>query len=180
VNLLSSGDGRRYSAAMKFKAIALLLALTISIPVVSSAKTLKFPKKHPEFSVTFPNDWKAEITEAGIISAQPKGAAYAISFFAVEARDMAGAIEETRKEVEKRFTDVSSGDAVDFRNENGIKFSESDLTAKDKGSARTLSIVAFTIDRAGYYAMFQAGTPEADKQYTDQVAAILKSIAPAK
>jgi hypothetical protein len=165
---------------MKFKAIALLIALSISVPVVASAKTLKFPKKHPEFSVTFPNDWKAEITEAGIISAQPKGAAYAISFFAVEARDMAGAIEETRKEVEKRFTDVSAGDGVDFRNENGIKFRESDLSAKDKGSARTLAIVAFTIDRAGYYAMFQAGTPEADKQYTDQVAAILKSITAAK
>ena len=165
---------------MKFKAIALLLALTICHPSLAAAKTLKFPKKHPEFSVTFPNDWKAEITEAGIISAQPKGAAYALSFFAVEARDMAGAIEETRKEVEKRFTDVSGGDAVDFRNENGIKFRESDLSAKDKGSARTLAIVAFTIDRAGYYAMFQAGTPEADKQYTDTVAAILKSIAPAK
>ena len=165
---------------MKFKAIALLLALTVCYPSLASAKTLKFPKKHPEFSVTFPNDWKAEITEAGIISAQPKGAAYALSFFAVEARDMAGAIEETRKEVEKRFTDVSGGDPVDFRNENGIKFRESDLSAKDKGAARTLAIVAFTIDRAGYYAMFQAGTPEADKQYTDAVAAILKSIAPLK
>lgn len=165
---------------MKCKAIALLLALTISSPVLLDAKTLKFPKKHPEFSVTFPNDWKADITDAGIISAQPKGAAYAISIFPVEARDMAGAIEETRKEVEKRFTDVAGGDPVDFKNENGIKFRESDLTGKDKGSARTLAIVAFTIDRAGYYALFQAGTPEADKQYTDQVAAILKSIAPAK
>jgi len=165
---------------MKLKAIALILALTISSPGLSVAKTLKFPKKHPEFSVTFPNDWKAEITDAGIISAQPKGAAYAISIFAVEARDMAGAIEETRKEVEKRFTDVDGGDPVDFKNENGIKFRESDLTAKDKGSARALAIVAFTIDRAGYYALFQAGTPEADRQYTDQVAAILKSIASVK
>lgn len=165
---------------MKCKAIALLLALTISIPALVEAKTLKFPKKHPEFSITFPNDWKAEITEAGIISAQPKGAAYAISIFPVEARDMDGAIEETRKEVEKRFTDVKGGDPVDFRNDNGIKFRESDMTGKDKGSARTLAIVAFTIDRAGFYALFQAGTPEADKQYTDQVAAILKSIAPLK
>lgn len=165
---------------MKLKAIALILALTISYPGLSVAKTLKFPKKHPEFSVTFPNDWTADITKDGIISAQPKGAAYAISIFAVEARDMAGAIEETRKEVEKRFTDVDGGDPVDFKNENGIKFRESDLTAKDKGAARALSIVAFTIDRAGYYALFQAGTPEADKQYTDEVAAIIKSITPTK
>ena len=165
---------------MKSKAIALLLALTISYPALSSAKTLKFPKKHPEFSVTFPNDWKAEITDAGIISAQPKGAAYAISIFPVQARDMAGAIEETRKEVEKRFTDVNSGEPVDFKNENGIKFRESDLTAKDKGSARALAIVAFTIDRAGYYALFQAGTPEADKQYNEDVVGIVKSIASLK
>ena len=165
---------------MKFKAIALVLVLTISYPALSDAKTIKFPKKHPEFSITFPNDWKADITDAGIISAQPKGAAYAISIFPVEAREMAGAIEETRKEVEKRFTDVKGGDAVDFKNDNGIKFRESDLTGEDKGSARTLSIVAFTIDRASFYALFQAGTPEADKQYTDQVAGIIKSIASVK
>jgi hypothetical protein len=165
---------------MKFKAIALFLALTISYPALSGAKTIKFPKKHPEFSITFPNDWKAEITDAGIISAQPKGAAYAISIFPVQAREMAGAIEETRKEVEKRFTNVKGGDPVDFKNENEIKFRETDLTGEDKGSARTLSIVAFTIDRASFYALFQAGTPEADRQYTDQVAAVIKSIASVK
>lgn len=165
---------------MKFKAIALVLALTILHPGLSDAKTIKFPKKHPEFSITFPNDWKAEITEAGIISAQPKGAAYAISIFPVEAREMAGAIEETRKEVEKRFTDVKGGDPVDFRNDNGIKFRESDFTGQDKGSARTLAVVAFTIDRASFYALFQAGTPEADRQYTDTVAGIIKSIASVK
>jgi hypothetical protein len=165
---------------MKFKAIALFLALLVSYPAFSDAKTLKFPKKHPEFSITFPNDWKAEITDAGIISAQPKGAAYAVSIFPVEARDMAGAIEETRKEVEKRFSDVKGGDPVDFKNDNGIKFRENDFTGDDKGSARTLAIVAFTIDRASFYALFQAGTPEADKQYTDQVAGIIKSIASVK
>ena len=165
---------------MKFKAIALLLALLVGSPRLSDAKTIKFPKKHPEFSITFPNDWKAEITEAGIISAQPKGAAYAISIFAVEARNMAGAIEETRKEVDKRFTDVKGGDPVDFKNDNGIKFRESDMTGQDKDSARTLAIVAFTIDRASFYALFQAGTPEADRQYTDQVAGIIKSIASVK
>ena len=74
---------------------------------------------------------------------------------------MAGAIEETRKEVEKRFTDVKGGDPVDFKNDNGIKFRETDLTGQDKDSARTLSIVAFTIDRASFYALFQAGTLEA-------------------
>ena len=161
---------------MKFKTIALLLALSVLFPWGSEAKTLKFPQKHPEFSVTFPNDWKADITEAGIITAQPKGAAYAISIFPVQATTMRGAIEETLKEVEKRFTDIKQGDPVDFSNDNGIKFLERDLTAKDKNSARALAIVAFTIDRATYFALFQAGTPEADKQYTQDVVGIVKSI----
>jgi hypothetical protein len=165
---------------MKFKAIALCLALTVLLPWVSKAKTLKFPQKHPEFSVVFPNDWKAEITDAGIISAQPKGAAYAISIFPVLATTARGAIEETLKEVEKRFTDVKQGDPVDFSNENGIKFLERDLTAKDKNSPRALGIVAFTVDKETYFALFQAGTPEADKQYTQDVVAIVKSIAPVK
>jgi hypothetical protein len=165
---------------MKFKAIALFLALTVLFPWVSKAKTLKFPQKHPEFSVTFPNDWKAELTEAGIITAQPKGAAYAISIFPVLATTARGAIEETLKEVEKRFTDVKQGDPVDFSNENGIKFLERDLTAKDKNSPRALGIVAFTVDKESYFALFQAGTPEADKQYTQDVVAIVKSISPIK
>src|SRR5256714_10644016 len=161
---------------MKFKAIALFLALTVLFPWVSEAKTLKFPQKRPQFSVTFPNDWKAEITDAGIISAQPKGAAYAISIFPVEATTAQGAIEETLKEVEKRFTDIKPSDPVDFSNDNGIKFLERDFTGKDKGSPRALAIVAFTVERQSYFALFQAGTPEADKQYTQDVVAIVKSI----
>src|SRR3954465_4320694 len=128
---------------MKFKAIALVLLLTIFGPGILRAKTLKFPQKHPEFSGTFPNDWKAELTDAGIISAQPKGAAYAISIFPVQATTARGAIDETMKEVEKRFTNTTSADASEFKTDNGIKFLESDFTGKDKGAPRTLAIVAF-------------------------------------
>src|SRR2546423_15346413 len=165
---------------MKFKAIALFLALTVLFPWVSEAKTLKFPQKRPQFSVTFPNDWKAEITDAGIISAQPKGAAYAISIFPVQATTAQGAIEETLKEVDKRFTEIQPGDPVEFGNDNSVKFLERDFTAKDKGSPRALAIVAFTVEKESYFALFQAGTAEADKQYTQDVVAIVKSIAPLK
>ena len=163
---------------MKCKALPLVLLLAVFLPAFAEAKTLKFPKSNPQFSVTFSGDWKAEITDAGIISAQPKGAAYAISIFPVQATTARGAIEETLKEVEKRFTDIKPGEPVDFSNENGVKFLERDFTAKDKSSARALAIVAFTVDKESYFALFQAGTPEADKQYTQDVVAIVKSITP--
>ena len=163
---------------MKCKALPLVLLLAVFLPAFAEAKTLKFPKSNPQFSVTFSGDWKAEITDAGIISAQPKGAAYAISIFPVQATTARGAIEETLKEVEKRFTDIEPGEPVDFSNENGVKFLERDFTAKDKGSARALAIVALTVDKESYFALFQAGTPEADKQYTQDVVAIVKSITP--
>src|SRR2546423_7044470 len=109
---------------MKMKTIALFLVLTVSLAGLLQAKTLKFPKDNPQFSVTFASDWKAEITDAGIISAQPKGAAYAISIFPVEAKTARGAIEETLKEVDKRFTDVKPAEPVDFSNDKGVKFLE--------------------------------------------------------
>jgi hypothetical protein len=165
---------------MKFKTIALFMALTVSLAGLVPAKTLKFPKDNPQFSVTFTGDWKAEITDAGIISAQPKGAAYAISIFPVTATDAKGAIEETYKEVEKRFDNIKPNDPAEFKTENGIKFLERDYTGKDKGSPRTLAILAFSVDKQAYFAIFQAGTPEADKKYTEDVAAIVKSITPLK
>jgi hypothetical protein len=161
---------------MKIKSIALFAVLTLFLAGLLEAKTLKFPKENPQFSVTFSGDWKAEITDAGIISAQPKGAAYAISIFPVQATNAKGAVEETFKEVEKRFTDVKPSDPTEFKTENGIKFLERDYTAKDKGSPRALAIVAFSVDKQTYFALFQAGTPEADKQYTPDVVAIVKSI----
>ena len=161
---------------MKFKALALSLALTVLVPFLIQAKTLKFPKDNPQFSVTFTGDWKAEITEAGIISAQPKGAAYAISIFPVTATTAKGAIEETMKEVEKRFENIKPSAPAEFKTENGIKFLESDMTAKDKGSPRALAVLAFSPDKETYFALFQAGTPEADKKYTEDVATIVKSI----
>jgi hypothetical protein len=165
---------------MKFKTLALFVVLTVPLACVLEAKTLKFPKDNPQFSVTFSGDWKAEITDAGIISAQPKGAAYAISIFPVQATNARGAIEETRKEVDKRFSDVKPSEPSEFTTENGIKFLERDFTAKDKGDARALAIVAFSVDKQTYFALFQAGTPEADKQYTQDVVAIVKSITPLK
>jgi len=161
---------------MKFKMIALFLVLGLFLSSGLEAKTLKFPKENPQFSVTFTGDWKAEITDAGIISAQPKGAAYAISIFPVTATTAKGAIAETMKEVEKRFENIKSNDPSEFKTESGIKFLESDMTAKDKGSPRALAILAFSVDKETYFALFQAGTPEADKQYTQDVATIVKSI----
>ncbi len=111
---------------------------------------------------------------------QAKTLKFAISIFPVEAKTARGAIEETLKEVDKRFSDVKPGEPVDFSNDNGVKFLERDFTAKDKDSPRALAIVGFTIDRESYFALFQAGTPEADKQYTQDVVAIVKSITPLK
>jgi hypothetical protein len=161
---------------MKIKPIALLAVLSVVLPCLLEAKTLKFPKDNPQFSVTFPGDWKAEITEAGIISAQPKGAAYAISIFPVQATNAKGAVEETLTEVEKRFTDIKPSDPTEFKTDGGIKFLERDFTAKDKDSPRALAIVAFSVDKQNYFALFQAGTPEADKKYTPDVVAVVKSI----
>ncbi|HEY2140219.1 MAG TPA: hypothetical protein VGH00_09070 [Chthoniobacterales bacterium] len=165
---------------MKFKAICLFLVLTVFVPCLVEAKTLKFPKDNPQFSVTFPGDWTAEITDAGIISAQPKGAAYAISIFPVQATEPKGAIEETYKEVEKRFSDIKPSDPTEFKTEAGIKFLERDYTAKDKDSPRALAILAFSMDKETYFALFQAGTPDADKKYTADVVNIVKSIAALK
>lgn len=165
---------------MKSKTTLVAVMLTFALAGICQAKTLKFPKEKPEFSITFPNDWKAEVTSGGIISAQPKGAGYAISIFPVQANNPKDAIEETMKEIEKRFTDVKPGEPSEFRTDSDIKFTECDLTAKDNGSDRSLAIVAFSIDRQTYFALFQAGTPEADKRYTDAVIEIVKSIAPAK
>jgi hypothetical protein len=161
---------------MKHKIFAALVALAVCLPALVQAKTLKFPKDNPQFSITFASDWKAEITDAGIISAQPKGAAYAISIFPVQATTAKGAIEETLKEVEKRFTDVKSSEPSEFTTENGVKFLERDYTGKDKDSPRALAILAFSVDKETFYALFQAGTPEADKKYTEDVVAIVKSI----
>lgn len=161
---------------MKFKITAFSLVLAFSLPVFAHGKTLKFPKDDPQFSITFAGDWKAEITSAGIISAQPRGEGYAISIFPVSAKNHRDAIEETMKEVEKRFSDLKSNEPVEFKTANRMTYLEQDLTGKDKGAARTLAVVAFSPDGKNYYALFQAGTPEADKKYTPDVIAIVKSI----
>ena len=161
---------------MKFKNLALSLTLAFFLPCFAQAKTLKFPKDDPQFTVTFANDWKVEITSAGIISAQPKGTGYAISIFPVAAKNASDAIDETAKEVDKRFQKIKSSESVEFKTANNITCLERDFTATDKGSDRALAIVAFSPDGKNYYALFQAGTPEADKRYTQDRVAIVKSI----
>ena len=161
---------------MKFKMIVLPLVLAVFLPSFAQAKTIKFPKNNPEFTVTFPNDWKADATDGGIISAQPKGAGYALSIFPVTSTNLRDAIAETLKEVEKRFTDIKPKDPSEFKNDNRITFLEQDFTGKDKGLDRTLAIVAFSPNGKNFFALFQAGTPDADKVYTKEVVTIVQSI----
>ena len=161
---------------MKLEIFALSLALTLFLSCGARAKTLEFPENEPQFTVTFADDWKAETTSAGIISAQPKGAAYAISIFPVIATNASDAIDETMAEVRKRFQDVKPSQSTEFKTKNDIAYLERDYTANDKGSDRALAIIAFSPDGQKYYAIFQAGTPEVDKQYTQDVVAIVKSI----
>src|SRR5688500_8140317 len=113
---------------MKSKIVALALPFALLLPVFAQAKTLRFPKDDPQFSVTFANDWKAEISSAGIISAQPKGEGYAISIFPVAATNASDAIEETEKEVEKRFQNIKSSDPVEFKTANNMTYLERDYT----------------------------------------------------
>ena len=161
---------------MKLETFALSLALMLFLSCGARAKTLEFPEDEAQFAVTFADNWKAEITSAKIISAGPKGAAYAIAIFPVKATNASDAIEETMSEVQKRFQDVKSSQSTEFKTKNNITYSERDYTAKDDGSDRALAIIAFSPDGQKYYAIFQAGTPEADKKYTQDVVAIVKSI----
>ncbi len=161
---------------MKLEIFALSLALMFFLSCGAHAKTIEFPKDEPQFTVTFADDWKAEITSAGVISAQPKGAAYAIAIFPVKATNASDAIDETVTEVDKKFQNIKSSQSTEFKTKNNITYLEHDYTAKDKGSDRTLAIIAFSPDGQKYYAIFQASTPEADKKYTQDVMAIVKSI----
>ncbi|MEY2489303.1 MAG: hypothetical protein QOC70_1245 [Verrucomicrobiota bacterium] len=161
---------------MKSKTLALAVAFALALPFLAQAKTLKFPKEDPEFSVTFADDWTAEITDSGIITAQPKGAAYSVSIFPVAAKTAADAVQETLKEVAARFSDVKASKPSEFKTANGIQFTEGDYTAKDKGADRALAILAFSPGGKRYYALFQAGTPEADKEYTPAIVTAVKSI----
>jgi hypothetical protein len=175
-NLLQFGLIDMYSYVMKPKIIALTVALAFSLPFLVQAETVNFPKNDPQFSVTFADGWKAEITKAGIISAQPKGAAYAISIFPVQAKNARDGIQETLKQVEIRFTDVKSSEPVESKTANNITCLEQHFTAKDKGADRVLTIVAFSPNGRTYYALFQAGTPAVDKEYSPATVAIVKSI----
>jgi hypothetical protein len=162
---------------MKYCVTAAFLFVAFSAGT-AEAKTLSYPSENPQFSVAVPDDWDAGITNDGIISAVPKGAPFAISIFNTESKTLAGAVAETRAEVDKRFTDVTPAKVANFSNRQHIRFLEHYLSGQDKGSARSMLIAAFTIDGKDYFALFQAGTPEGTKRYGPDLDAILKSIAP--
>jgi hypothetical protein len=162
---------------VKLMAIAAALLLTFGVGI-AEANTLSYPPENPQFSVALPDNWDAGITSGGIISAHPNGTPFAISIFNVDSKTATGAVEETNAEVGKRFTDVTPANVVSFSNKQHIRFLEHYLSAKDNGSARSMLIVAFTINGKDYFSLFQAGTPEATKQYGPDLAAVLKSIAP--
>ena len=170
---------------MRFTAITAFLLLS-SAPAIGETKTLTFPPENPQFSVAVGDSWNPEITSAGILSAHPTGAAFAVSIFPATATTAPGAVDEVLTEVQHRFTDVKPGELEHLTGKKGLKFLERHATGEDTqatgedNGARLMLIAAFTIDGKSYFGLFQAGTPQATKRYSADVIAILKSIAPLK
>ena len=155
---------------------ALLSAFTLTLGLVTPAvaESFKMPEKKPVISVTFPDSWKPEETDAGVQG---------------QTEDVYLAVEATRSEkginaiMDSTF-DLFKEHKVDVdqssKKTNKLKIAGEDaeemlFTGKDEDGPTTISITLFTVKDTVIVISYWATTSKADK-YNAALGKIVTSI----
>ena len=155
---------------------ALLSAFTLALGLVTPAvaESFKMPEKKPVISVTFPDSWKPEETDAGVQG---------------QTEDVYLAVEATRSEkginaiMDSTF-DLFKEHKVDVdqssKKTNKLKIAGEDaeemlFTGKDEDGPTTISITLFTVKDTVIVISYWATTSKADK-YNAALGKIVTSI----
>ena len=155
---------------------ALLGAVTLAVSTVTPAmaESFKMPEKKPVISVTFPDSWKPEETDAGV-----QGQTEDV-YLAVEAtrneKGIDAIIDSTFEMFKEHKVDVDKSS----QKTNKLKIAGQDaeemlFTGKDEDGPTTISITLFTVKDTVIVISYWATTSKADK-YNAAIGKIVTSI----
>ena len=167
----------------KFLAVftGMLLSLMLMTSVSFAGEYIYPDEKNPEFSITFPDDWKVE-TEEDVLHAGPKDDSIYMGIWAVgeEATDdnIKAVLDGVDELVAELLTDVKPIGEAQKQTINEIPFVIVDGTGKlkDDGSAVNVSIALFVSDGKNLFTLVYFGIPDAEKAHEKELVDILNSV----
>ena len=153
---------------------AFSLALSLVSPAV--AEEFKMPEKKPVISVTFPDSWKPEETDAGV-QGQTKDTAV---YMAIEAsrseKGMNAIIDGTFDMFKEHKVDVDKSTKKDTtKTIAGQEASVMTFTGKDEDGPTTVSLTIFTVKDTVIVISYWA-TTDKEAKYSDAVDKIVNSV----
>lgn len=161
---------------MKLPLASFLLALSIVTPAL--ADTLKIPEDKPVASITFPEGWKAAVTDEGISASSEDGAVF-IDIITTNpailgaAIDKAFALLHVKPEIDT-WKDIKS-------TTNGMNVVQHTLDAKDeKGNVVKLTLTGVEVTKEKGVLVILRAAAESQKEHEAEVTAIMESIAAVK
>jgi predicted Zn-dependent protease len=156
--------------------IAVLVALLVTHP--ASADTMTHKASHISFWV--PEGWSVENHEGDALALKDAKDEVGLLLFAVDARDLKGAMAALDQTIDKTVTDVKMSGPAKKVTINGMEASVADGAGKVDGKPVELSVLLVKTPANKFLAIFGAIETSKKKAHEADLRKILASLKPAK
>jgi len=160
------------------KKISIIFIITLLlIAATVNADTYFYPDEYPVFAVTFPDDWMVE-TDEELLSATPDDESIYVGIWALEdIDDIDAAMEALDEEIQDFMTDIIAKEPV-ITTINEIPFVIIDgKGVYDEDVPVEFSVTIFSTDGETFFIGLYFGEPDDINFYSEELKAIISSVA---
>ena len=158
--------------------LAVLSAVTLTLSLVAPAvaEDFKMPEKKPVVSVTLPDSWKPEETDAGVQGQSPDGAVYLAVESSRSEKGVSEIIDSTFEMFKEHKVDVDkSTKKTNKLTIAGEEAEEMLYTGKDEDGPATISLTIFSVKDTVIVITYWASSDKVEKD-NPAIVKIVKSI----
>jgi hypothetical protein len=163
--------------------VLLLVSVGWSVSRVG-AEIVEFPREKPVFTVTFPDNWIAQIDGEGSLTARPNdGSGVLLTILALEGigneKAARSALTRVTDQIAKA-TDVNGlkkGEIAAYHTERQLRCLHQEARGRDQlGADIILTTIIFSPDEGQYFVLVTHASPSAEKAHESELTGIVQSI----
>lgn len=161
--------------------VLLISVAALVIPSLAQAETLTFPSEAPVATITIPDSWGPQETESGVEATSDDAAVY----LSADVADAASIEKVTTEAIEFLgkngvIIDPSTVKETPVEKFNGMDMTTIDWDGKDADGPVSVGLAFFQTSEDKALVVTYWGTKADEDKHSDDLAAILMSIKPAK
>jgi hypothetical protein len=164
-----------------------VVAVLVAIGATLNATTVEYPEKHPAFTITLPDGWKATVDQEGNLDCEAgDGSDFGFSIMRTEGRpgmtteaELKDYLPTLAKEVAgAKIENLDVGAIQEMTTPKNVKLFGVNATGRAAGVDMVISVASFAPQPGTYFVLTSAAVAQVDKAHEKEMNEIVRSITP--